>query len=317
MSAKIRVHGRAQSRTVLGIVNAYIKLNPTTTLEQLNAAFPGTLHSSNRASIFADPNVVLRDGKNDYYFEHEDELVKLPDGTLVAMAEKWVKDDYDKVVELAKSYGIEAELEMTGSFERGGFTLEILEEAAQDDAAECKSCKWLCSLILLAALILLSLLLFKFCSDCPRCDAEDEAAKRELEEQSFANATIEAEQACQQGVDELAAKMEELKKSIEGASVRFQKANAGFTSESYEALDKIVEYMKATPEASLEVVGHASPEGNADYNQQLSEKRAQGIVDYLKAKGVPEAQLTAIGVGATKLLDGDDNVNRCVEFNLK
>ena len=75
--------------------------------------------------------------------------------------------------------------------------------------------------------------------------------------------------------------------------------------------------MKATPEASLEVVGHASPEGNADYNQQLSEKRAQGIVDYLKAKGVPEAQLTAIGVGATKLLDGDDNVNRCVEFNLK
>ena len=37
--------------------------------------------------------------------------------------------------------------------------------------------------------------------------------------------------------------------------------------------------------------------GHADYNKQLSQKRAQSVLDYLVAKGVSQAQLHAEGFG--------------------
>lgn len=39
MANKIRVHGKAQNRTVFGIVNAYLVMHPKATLEELKAAF--------------------------------------------------------------------------------------------------------------------------------------------------------------------------------------------------------------------------------------------------------------------------------------
>ena len=48
MPNKVKVYGKAQSRTALGIANAYLILNPDVTLDELNAAFPGSLNSTNR-----------------------------------------------------------------------------------------------------------------------------------------------------------------------------------------------------------------------------------------------------------------------------
>jgi hypothetical protein len=45
MKAKIRVRGKSQSRTALGIVNAYLKLFPDSTLSDLQQAFPKSLNS--------------------------------------------------------------------------------------------------------------------------------------------------------------------------------------------------------------------------------------------------------------------------------
>lgn len=44
MLNKIRVHGKAQNRTVLGIVNAYLIMHPQATLEELKTAFPDSLN---------------------------------------------------------------------------------------------------------------------------------------------------------------------------------------------------------------------------------------------------------------------------------
>ena len=80
---KILVYGKAQNRTALGIVNAYLVMYPHATLVDLDRAFPIKLNSSNRhTSLFAD---VVKDRDkfktqkegNDvfemFFFEKDDE----------------------------------------------------------------------------------------------------------------------------------------------------------------------------------------------------------------------------------------------------
>lgn len=44
MASKIRVYGKAQNRTVLGLVHAYMTMFPHATLEDLRKAFPNSLN---------------------------------------------------------------------------------------------------------------------------------------------------------------------------------------------------------------------------------------------------------------------------------
>ncbi len=140
MDSKIKVHGRAQSRTVLGIVEAYLLLHPESTKEDLDKAFPESLSSAAGESLFLD--VRKKDSVKNYekrYFERDDETIILADGTELAMIEAWNNADYNKVVEHAKQFGIEvAEFSKTKRpGERGSFWLEGLNdydvEAAQEN----------------------------------------------------------------------------------------------------------------------------------------------------------------------------------------
>ncbi len=56
---------------------------------------------------------------------------------------------------------------------------------------------------------------------------------------------------------------------------------------------------------SVVIESHTDSRGGAQFNRELSEKRAQAVVNYLIAKGVNPSQLTANGLGESKLL------NRC------
>ena len=58
----------------------------------------------------------------------------------------------------------------------------------------------------------------------------------------------------------------------------FAQNSAELTSEAKAVLDNI--------EGTVDIIATASPEGSADYNQSLSERRAKAVADYLKAKGV-------------------------------
>ena len=54
------------------------------------------------------------------------------------------------------------------------------------------------------------------------------------------------------------------------------------------------------------VEGHTDSEGDADYNLQLSERRAQAVADYLEAKGVAVGRLTAKGIGESQPMADND-----------
>lgn len=66
-------------------------------------------------------------------------------------------------------------------------------------------------------------------------------------------------------------------------------------------LDQHVEALTMEPDVSLIIQGHTSAKGTLDYNQVLSEKRAQTVKDYLVNSGkINPDRLTTVGYGETK-----------------
>jgi outer membrane protein OmpA-like peptidoglycan-associated protein len=72
-------------------------------------------------------------------------------------------------------------------------------------------------------------------------------------------------------------------------------------------LEKVVKVMEMDPSITIEVSAHTDSRSTNDYNQKLSQKRAQAAVDYLVKRGIDKKRLIAIGYGETKLL------NQCMD----
>ncbi|MBA3986276.1 MAG: OmpA family protein, partial [Flavobacteriales bacterium] len=66
---------------------------------------------------------------------------------------------------------------------------------------------------------------------------------------------------------------------------------------SLQAVNYLTVYMKENPNASAELIGYADEIGNASYNQQLSERRANKVKELLVAAGINESRLTTRGGG--------------------
>jgi OmpA-OmpF porin, OOP family len=66
-----------------------------------------------------------------------------------------------------------------------------------------------------------------------------------------------------------------------------------FQPKSYVALDSLASFMAANPGISVEVFSNTDGKGKETYNDPLSVKRAQVVVDYLAGKGIDKARMTA------------------------
>ena len=89
---------------------------------------------------------------------------------------------------------------------------------------------------------------------------------------------------------------------------------------SYTVLDQAAATLSKYDDIALEIQGHASAEGDDDYNLDLSQRRAESVMRYLISKGISERRLVAIGYGETRPLEEDTPdgrvINRRVEFHL-
>lgn len=81
--------------------------------------------------------------------------------------------------------------------------------------------------------------------------------------------------------------------------VTFKVGSAELVPSSLKTLDAAIAGLKRNPKAKVEVQGHTSSEGGDDYNQQLSEDRANAVRDYMIRRGIAEARLTARGYGSS------------------
>ena len=68
---------------------------------------------------------------------------------------------------------------------------------------------------------------------------------------------------------------------------------------SVTALDSLVEILNQNPTITIELGAHTDARGDAQYNSELSQKRAKSVVDYLISAGIPFDRLVAKGYGET------------------
>jgi outer membrane protein OmpA-like peptidoglycan-associated protein len=86
-----------------------------------------------------------------------------------------------------------------------------------------------------------------------------------------------------------------------------------------EKLAKVAGIVLGHPGLKLQVEGHTDNVGSDQFNQNLSEKRAQSVRDYLVQQGLGANDVTAVGYGKTKPIASNDNAtgraqNRRVEI---
>jgi OOP family OmpA-OmpF porin len=72
-------------------------------------------------------------------------------------------------------------------------------------------------------------------------------------------------------------------------------------------IKRVADFMKEFPDTTAEIGGHTDNVGSAEYNQKLSEKRANSVRQYLINKfGIDGSRLTAAGYGLTEPVADND-----------
>ncbi|MFC3395235.1 porin OmpA [Brenneria rubrifaciens] len=96
------------------------------------------------------------------------------------------------------------------------------------------------------------------------------------------------------------------------SDVLFNFNKATLKPEGQQSLDQLYSQLSSMDpkDGSVIVLGYTDRLGSEKYNQGLSEKRAQTVVDYLIAKGIPANKITANGQGESNPVTGStcDNV---------
>jgi OOP family OmpA-OmpF porin len=105
--------------------------------------------------------------------------------------------------------------------------------------------------------------------------------------------------------------------------------NVFFDVDKYELKEKsktellrIIEFLNEHPAIKIEISGHTDNTGAAQYNKQLSEKRARSVYDYLVNNSIDAHRLISKGYGADQPIapnDSDEHrqLNRRIEFKIR
>ena len=78
--------------------------------------------------------------------------------------------------------------------------------------------------------------------------------------------------------------------------------------ESMAALDRLVEVLNENPTIVIELGSHTDTRGTLDYNYDLSQKRAQSVVNYLIERGIPAERLRARGYAQSQPKVADEQL---------
>jgi len=145
MEKRVRVYGKTNARTALGIAHAYLIMYPHATLDDFNKAFPKKLNSTFPSeTLFIDTkNANKFSGTTTQaLFYKSDEVLNLKDGTKVTMPYFWTDSDFENFVNHAAQYGIEiASFEKRQTCKKGEYRLEYLNGYVPP-ISEKKKTKW-------------------------------------------------------------------------------------------------------------------------------------------------------------------------------
>ena len=219
------------------------------------------------------------------------------------MLKLWPKENFEGIVNHAKQYDIEVakfEAADKGFGAKGGYRLEYLNGYVPPKPEEKKSKSWLW--ILLAALLIIAILIILLLMRGCQKPAEPQIV--EVEKVVVVHDTLYIQQ------------IEEIEKNFNAAE--FVQGKADLSESAKFVLHDLAKVLDKNPELRLRLEGHTSAEGDAAFNQKLSEARAQAAVDFLiEHEGIDASRLEAIGKGSSELKNTEDPMaaeNRRTEF---
>jgi len=101
--------------------------------------------------------------------------------------------------------------------------------------------------------------------------------------------------------------------------IRFDVGKATIRPESMGVLNEVVQLMNDHPDLRFSVEGHTDSDGNAEFNQKLSEVRSRAVVEQMVRMGIALERLRSVGHGQTNPLVPNTSAeekaqNRRVEF---
>ncbi|WP_324675959.1 OmpA family protein [Hymenobacter sp. GOD-10R] len=104
-------------------------------------------------------------------------------------------------------------------------------------------------------------------------------------------------------------------------NIFFDTGKATLRKESTNELERLQKLLTDMPDLRLEISGHTDNVGKAEYNKDLSQRRAKAVVDYLITKGVDKGRLTSAGYGDTQPVSTNQTkagrqLNRRTEFKV-
>ena len=83
---------------------------------------------------------------------------------------------------------------------------------------------------------------------------------------------------------------------------------------AYSEIARVANVLNKYPQTTIRVEGHTDSTGPEDYNQVLSEKRAQAVKDALIQRGVDARRIQTVGFGESQPISSSDAINRRVSI---
>lgn len=300
MAQKAFVTGRTQNRTALGIIAAYLKMYPNTTLSDLKRTFSKAevCPDAGISELFYTEKEIEVESKTGIEWFQRDQACFTQDGewlnvkgTKVAFCKMWTAPSLAKLQKKAESYGISAQVGDIAKSDNNykvGYTITY-----EGGKKGIPFWVWL-----LLALLILGATAFFFLSN-----------KEEEKPAAVVQPKVEEVQTV------VETKVNEIKEHFNAAE--FEKKKAELSEASKAVLMDLVKLLNENPSVKLQIEGHTSAEGDDNFNKKLSTSRAKAAVDFLVANGIDGSRLSYSGLGSSQLkntANPEADENRRVEF---
>ncbi|MFI5311137.1 MAG: OmpA family protein [Gemmatimonadales bacterium] len=82
--------------------------------------------------------------------------------------------------------------------------------------------------------------------------------------------------------------------------VLFDFDKATLKKAALDTVERAVTYLKEHPDLRVEVQGHTDAKGSDEYNQKLSERRADAVMARLVSQGIATSRITTRGYGKSQ-----------------
>lgn len=97
-------------------------------------------------------------------------------------------------------------------------------------------------------------------------------------------------------------------------NIFFKENSSDFTKESLPELERFIMFLKTNKKIEIEIASHTDNSLSSDLSKEISQKRADAVMNYITSNGVSKKRITAIGFGQEQPI-GFNNTEEGKEMN--